>query len=107
MRGASTYPVAGALWTAAPDGLLGLPAVLSSLPAPGSHLQRLPSSLVGAKVSLIQSSLCKNVCSLWDEYVCASVSGKFSFSRACKPHYCKLIGLNGFIKTLQGEVAKS
>ena len=27
--------------------------VLSSLPDPSSHLQRLPSSLVGAKVSLI------------------------------------------------------
>ena len=44
---ASTYPVAGALWAAAPDRLLGLPVVvLSSLPAPSSHLQRLPSSLV-------------------------------------------------------------
>ena len=41
---------------------------------------------------VIESSLCRNVCSLQDKCVCASVSVKFSFSRACKPHYCKFIG---------------
>ena len=88
---------------AAPDGLLGLPVVvLSSLPAPSSHLQRLPSSLVGAKVSLI--CIGTTMMSLNPVFVEMSVLSRisvsvrlfqvlnFSFSRACKPHYCKFIG---------------
>ena len=100
---ASTYPVAGALWAAAPDGILGLPVVLSSWPAPSSHLQRLPSSLVGAKVSLI--CIGTTMMSLNPVFVEMSVLSRisgsvrlfqvlnFSFSRACKPHYCKFIGV--------------
>ena len=97
---ASTYPIAGALWAAgaAPDGLLGLPVVLSSLPAPSSHLQRLPSSLV--------SFICIGTTMMSSDPVFAKMSVlsrmsisvrpfqvlNFSFLRACKPH-CKFIGV--------------
>lgn len=114
---ASTYPVAGALWAATPDGLLGLPVVvLSSLPAPSSHLQRLPSSLVGAKVSLI--CIGTTMMSLNPVFVEMSVLSRisvsvrlfqvlnFSFSRACKPHYCKTTNSSAY-QRLSAKVKQS
>ena len=114
---ASTYPVAGALWAATPDGLLGLPVVvLSSLPAPSSHLQRLPSSLVGAKVSLI--CIGTTMMSLNPVFVEMSVLSRisvsvrlfqvlnFSFSRACKPHYCKSTNSSAY-QRLSAKVKQS
>ena len=86
--------------------------VLSSLPAPSSHLQRLPSSLV--------SFICIGTTMMSSDPVFAKMSVlsrmsmsvrlfqvlNFSFSRACKPHYCKSTNSSAY-QRLSAKVKQS